>query len=41
MTNQPIRPFGRLRRPAGLIGWSRSYTTPGDTTEAHFVHSKL
>jgi hypothetical protein len=34
MTNQPIRPFGRLRRPAGLIGWSRSYTTPGDTTQS-------
>jgi hypothetical protein len=32
MTNQPISPFRRLRRPAGLIGWSRSYTTHGDTT---------
>lgn len=33
MTNQRISPFGRLRRPAGLIRWSRrSYTTHGDTT---------
>jgi hypothetical protein len=33
MTNQRISPFGRLRRPAGLIRLNRSYTTTWDATE--------
>ena len=32
MTNQRISPFGRLRRPAGLIRWNCCYTTAWDTT---------
>jgi hypothetical protein len=32
MTNQRISPFGRLRRPAGLIRLNRSYTTTWDAT---------
>jgi hypothetical protein len=37
MTNQQISPFGRLRRPAGLVRSNRSYTTAGDTTRMCYL----
>jgi hypothetical protein len=41
MTNQPISPFGRLRRPAGLIRWNRSYTTEWDPTTLSRFRSQV
>jgi hypothetical protein len=37
MTNHRISPFGRLRRPAGLIRWTRCYTTAWDATPSQVV----